>query len=364
MTNDGQPTILGRMVAAALVDISVVTIPTALAVMVLHERFPFLPGSAGLRFSPSDQERIDQIDNGFSRALELGDSLYTLSGRGWWFSLGLLVILTISVYVIVPAKYRLRTPGQLLMGIAPPVTDEPEIVAVIDLSAPPPDPSEPAEQQAGPEDGEDDEAGGDNPDRGDANNNTSDTSDTAEGVAAPDRADPDAEDECDRSHPDADGDRTADDVPEAATTGTEAEAGPADNPDRTESVEADQVDLTDRAHLGAITLADEADYLRWDRDNGQSSEPQGTSGAARDSSFEKLALPESSLSDAPLTVATLVKVTTDEGHTTVDQPDIERVPDAGSPVWNEGWKAWLYWDAGRQLWFRHDTETGGWKPLV
>jgi len=34
----------------------------------------------------------------------------------------------------------------------------------------------------------------------------------------------------------------------------------------------------------------------------------------------------------------------------------------GDPVWNEEWKAWLYWDAEGKKWLRHDGDSG-WIPI-
>ena len=40
-------------------------------------------------------------------------------------------------------------------------------------------------------------------------------------------------------------------------------------------------------------------------------------------------------------------------------------PDDGptDPVWSDDWQAWLYWDAKRRRWLRHDLDTGGWVPI-
>ncbi len=36
---------------------------------------------------------------------------------------------------------------------------------------------------------------------------------------------------------------------------------------------------------------------------------------------------------------------------------------AKEPQWSEEWDSWLYWDAARECWLRHDTTSGRWVPI-
>ncbi len=38
-------------------------------------------------------------------------------------------------------------------------------------------------------------------------------------------------------------------------------------------------------------------------------------------------------------------------------------PNKRAPIWSEDWDAWIYWDTTLQNWFRHDKETGNWVPM-
>jgi len=99
--------------------------------------------------------------------------------------------------------------------------------------------------------------------------------------------------------------------------------------------------------------------------------------------FDSLTLPESSLSDMPLTNNDLFEALglappTDTGDvraapaviptaapttTTTTRPSSSPAPDKRAPIWSEDWDAWIYWDTTLRTWFRHDMQQGTWVPM-
>ncbi len=304
------------MVAAPVVDLLLVAIPTLIAIWTLHERFPFVPGSDPAVFAPADQVRVNQLDQGFARAFETDSALYALSGSSWWLSVGLLVVLTVVVYGVVPATAGFRTPGMLLLRLRAPRTSKTQVELLHDLTDTAAD--EPAEPEA-------------------------DADDTPE--------DPD-------QHP------AEDDDPEAGQhTQDDATAEARNSNDDQDAVDSDRrgpgdgLDSTEQRWIRPVTLADDDDYRRWDQEFGSARPAEPPVVAVARPGFEALALPESSLSDAPLTTATLTKA-----RARLEEPAAGT--ESTAPVWNEDWNAWLYWDGERRRWFRHDKASGRWSPLL
>ncbi len=107
--------------------------------------------------------------------------------------------------------------------------------------------------------------------------------------------------------------------------------------------------------------------------------------------FESLTLPESSLSDMPLTNDALFEALglsppleasskasdsagpTDEASLTATAPTVaattnarrgpQPAADRRAPIWSEDWDAWIYWDTTLRNWFRHDMQRGTWVPI-
>ncbi len=98
--------------------------------------------------------------------------------------------------------------------------------------------------------------------------------------------------------------------------------------------------------------------------------------------FEALTLPESSLSDMPLTNSDLFEslgltpppsateaedsiqaVATAPAPATLPRLGSSPAPNKRAPIWSEDWDAWIYWDTTLRTWFRHDMETGNWVPM-
>lgn len=308
----------------------VVAVPTALVAVLLAERFTILDDATANggrpRFSDADQLRINEIDEGFNRALRLGDTVFTLSGLGWWLVVGVLVLLTTFVFVVVPGKFGRRSPGQSLLSVsATDAEDTAETVAIV---------TEPA--------------------AADWLTNQTGAEETAV-------KDTDADESVDD---------TADSAPETAESADtpveadEAEPGP-------EQAVSDELDLPEALSAAEslattpVTLADSSEYLDWDR---QEHAPNLT-GNTRDKagSFNALTLTESSLAESPLNASTVQAATVQTatvqtaGTATATATAIAT---AESPIWSDMWKAWLYWDPASDRWFRHDTSDNSWKPLT
>jgi len=118
--------------------------------------------------------------------------------------------------------------------------------------------------------------------------------------------------------------------------------------------------------------------------------------------FEALTLPESSLSDMPLTNTALfealglvppgssTEIPNDSGDvepaasagrpaaeiessqvlaqdvaatTVAPQTASSPAPNKRAPIWSEDWDSWIYWDTTLQSWFRHDMQSGNWVEL-
>lgn len=322
----------GRVVAGAAVDLLLVICPTLIALGALHERFPFLSGGEPGTFGPVEQARIDEIDRGFSRAFETDEALYVLSGSGWWLSLGILVLVTVTVYVVVPAAARLRTPGMLLLRVPGTVAPDPAVEVVLDLTGPV---DETARDESNDQAAEDEQSDGEQSEEHTAEADTSD----------------------ENTELSEDGDEMVVDVTPEIVDISEDETAGDDELSSESGSTVEDIDITERQPIRPITLADEEDYRQWDREFGAPQPVDSSSISVTPPGFDALALPESSMSEAPLTAATLVKARSSE-------PTGASGPATTTPVWNEDWNAWLYWDGQRQRWFRHDPDSGRWAPLA
>ena len=305
MATYGQRLALWRHLPAITFDLATIAWPTTVAMAAFHERFTVLPTTDGSpRFSPVEQARINEIDQIFNRGIRVGDSIFTLSGSGWWLTMLVLVIATVTVFIAVPAVLGQRTIGQLLVGMAPlrnsdsaasRVAGEPDI----DLSEGAADPVElePADLQLPDPNSQD---------------------------LVPLHLEPEEIEPLDIEHsaPDSDDD-TNDDIELAGpdidmTDGTTTEPTTSD------------IDITDAARWLEMTLADEAEYRRWDRDFGTSAAQPAAQPAAGTTMVQPAQL---------------------------DASSVER------PEWSDDWNAWMYWDATTRRWYRHDTDNARWTPV-
>jgi hypothetical protein len=332
----GQPVSTPSRLAAALIDMAVVAVPTGAVAVAASERFPILDDSGPRpRFSDSDQLRINQIDEGFNRAMRLGDTVFTLSGFGWWLTVLVLVILTTTVFVVLPSKLRRRTPGQSVLGLA--TTDESdeesEAAAIM------------IESLAGA------------------------------GVDAQNPQNPLDWATTDSSNPDSPGDdgtatdSSANDDSPVEASGDDSSRG-SDRPDGEADDEPvvtadepvadhDQPPITTEP----VSLGTPDEYLAWDRELAEAS-PTDRSPTERDQ-FQTLTLTESSLAESPLNASTATAAPEAETEVAAESAaQTENVPTAESPIWSDLWKAWLYWDPGTDRWFRHDSDDNRWKPLT
>ncbi len=347
-TGAGTERALPRRIVATTLDLVISIAPAAILGLLLVERFPLLVDDTGRRvLSDDDQQRIDDIGAGFNRAVELGDTLYALDGRGWWLTTALLAAMTVAVFVVVPAALGGRSPGKLLAGVRTAASDQADpglgIVGVDEhgvaqLVATEPEPERAADGLARTDE---------RPERADrARTEPDQPAHVGDRVHPGDPSDPGDSPPTVTDDRVTTGERAVGDAPSPATESTAAPQG-ADGPGRPARA--------DRTPAQA-NLADEAEYLAWDldeRSTPSAAEKRAQVGATAATSFERLALPESSLSESPLAATTLVR---DERTTGAPAP-------AQTPVWSERWQAWLYEDVGTGRLFRHDTELDRWVPL-
>lgn len=360
-----------RLPVAAIDLILMFAAPIALAAAVV-ERFPLDRNRADGPIAAVDQGRIDEIDAGFHRAVEIGDQLYTLSGWGWWGSLFLLVAAALVTVVVVPAMADGRTPGRLALAwfdgrrgrsaLHPPATRpgsdddpaaativlaDPEPVAlVIELDEPAADPTT-ATTSPG--------------------TSTGPTGQSVDAIAEPDRAErdwaevgwveirrPDERPLDDDQTPAADlTDELANDLSDDL-----ADHGPASGGRRAEDGDIDlHVDLDLDLDLDAERereqeparppdpslgwLGHEEDYRRWTGDIGPPAPPRPP-GTGRAAPFDELILPESSLAESARTA----------------------VVRRSEPVWDPDHRIWLYEDPTTGLWYRREQESDDWVSLV
>ena len=350
--NPGTPPVLVRRAIAALADLVAVGVAPVLVGLAALERFEIIAGpDSASRFSPEDQARINEIDQVFNRAIELEGTVYSLSGAGWWWTVGLLVAATLTIHVVVPSLSGGRSPGKTLLGLRVASIDGGRarsgqhllrtlggLVDAMPLAVP----------------------GllgwivvAFDPDRrrfGDWLGRTI--------VVAEDQQP--SGDEIGRRRrtvgidPDLPAARWAQSVAERHDAPVEiilAETGPA-RPARQQATErpAGRPEARRRPVTQPmerpIRLADEAEYGAWDRAR-PAPLPTRTH-TAPSPTFHDLALPESSLAERPLT-----RVLTRQTGTAA----------GGEPVWSERCSAWVYHDPASDRWFRHDTGSGRWQPL-
>ncbi|MEM7274636.1 MAG: RDD family protein [Actinomycetota bacterium] len=141
---------LPRRLTALLTDLALVAGPTVAIAAAAAERFPILDDSGTRpRFDPLDQQRINEIDQGPNRALQLGDTVLTLSGSGLWLTVAALVILTALVFFAIPAVRNGQTPGRSLLRVPPTQTptDGAAILQVTMVAGEPDEPSAQAESR-------------------------------------------------------------------------------------------------------------------------------------------------------------------------------------------------------------------------
>lgn len=111
-------TALPRRIAALGIDLLLVGIPALILAAVVAERFTILDDSGPRpRFELAEQERINEIDQGANRALQLGDMVYTLSGSGLWLTVAALVVLTATVFFLIPAARGGQGLGRTVLRI-------------------------------------------------------------------------------------------------------------------------------------------------------------------------------------------------------------------------------------------------------
>jgi len=368
---------------AAFADLVAVTVAPVAIAMVAVERFPIVSPASGSRFSPEDQQQINEIARGFNRAVEIDGTVYALSGAGWWWTVALLAASTLAIHVVVPTLSGGQSPGKTLVGLRvvsagggrPGIGQHllrtmgglVDIVPVVipgllgfvlaafdadrrrfgDWMARTAVVDDRLTRWAG-------EIGA---------NRLSATSETfLSAPRSPDRSHPavagSAEIILAESHPTRPGAERPEPGGEVAIDLSTGRPGPASKVEPTlESSPLPPPARRPRPTPGGLD--------RTSRQPGR----QLTSGRlpARPSTartpFQDLALPESSLAESPLTATALALVAEPAAATTGGATATATATGGGDPVWSERCGAWVYQDPGSGRWFRHDTGSGRWQAL-
>jgi hypothetical protein len=279
-----------RRAGAVATDVVLVLIWPVLAAVTSAERFPLLdPTDGAYRFTPGDQARISEIEDGFNRVVERDGALYALDTVGWLLTTAALVVAVLVVGVLIPALTGGRTPGRFLLRFPPRVARRRSTAT-----------------RPG--------TGGRRP--------TSGRPGYSAGSAPTDRSDA------------------------ILLTDPEGRTAPAAGASGTGSERNTTIDLVgDRPPKpSARWLGRDDDYLRWIRDT-RSRTPRRRMGPTGLEPFDELVLPESSLSESPLTAMSRSEAAD------------------GSPVWSERHGAWLFRDRRTDLWYRHETGRDRWVVL-
>lgn len=295
-----------RRLGAAVIDATTVAIPTGAVALAVAERFEIVADVGGRpQFSEIDQARIDTIDQGFNRAVRLGDQVFTLSGGRWWLAVFALVAITLVVFVVIPGRRNGRTLGKQAMGLADgdkQSEDGPEIVPLDELlsefgvSTTPIDLDGPAPTQAG--------------------------GDSSESVG---------------------GGSVASEPTDTGLDLLRALAG-------TSAPEATGATAQDTAGSDPAMADDDPEIGRLEAyESGPTASPASNMAPA----FADLILAESSLSESPLNATIAPR----------SEPTGTDEPTAREPEWSDTWRAWTYQDPESGRWFRHDTERERWVPI-
>ncbi len=109
-----RPRLEPERLTVVTIDLGLMFVVPAMVALSQVERFRV--DGAGLLVDAADQVRIDEIDQGFHRAVELGDHLYVLSALGWWGALVALVVSSWTIVVAFPPAAGGRTPGAVVVG--------------------------------------------------------------------------------------------------------------------------------------------------------------------------------------------------------------------------------------------------------
>lgn len=360
---------LTRRAAAAAVDLCLVGLPTALFALLSAERFQIIEFNDGrARFALEDQVRINEIDTGLNRAMQFGDTVFTLSGIGLMLTMLVLTTLTVLVFFIVPGLRRGQTPGRSILGL-PVRPDDTTDVEVISVSV------TDADIEADP-----DEADGF-------------PTEPFNAAKKPDAAKDEIRHESSSARqPDA---PSIDDVYEAEQTiATDGilivPSGPIDSGLHQTTLDLDVREQNDeqdhranrlRQELEAeiengsrsiqVTLGNDDDYAEWDELDGLNLTDRPEKNNGRENPFETLTLPESSLSETPLTATngrsgrspvpesqSCATATVERKRKTEDEVRSEITPE-----WSPEWQSWVYLDEANRRWFRHDQAADRWIPI-
>jgi len=108
---------VNRLLAASI-DLAIIILPTVAVALIAAERFALIgPDGATARFSVVDQARLDELDGGFHRAIELGGSLFALDLTGLAMTMATMTVAALLAHVAFPAFGGGRSPGKAVTGL-------------------------------------------------------------------------------------------------------------------------------------------------------------------------------------------------------------------------------------------------------
>ena len=370
-----------RRFAAAALDVVFVALPALLLAATSTERFSIIEQTGGrARFSVPDQLRINEIDQGLNRAMQVGDTVLTLSGTGLWVTLITLAMLTVVVFFVIPGLQSGQTPGRSLMRL-PVRTGEDGGVELLAMEI----------ADVTPETA-DASRGTTRPPAAKLSTKVAKTSgDKTAAAAERDEIEIGVEVEVEVEAPDTDpgffliepsaaavdpdnnGDRKTETQTEAGTepgTGARSDSTPKPAPAEDQNVELRELLKTDFERgtpPAQVTLGDDAEYDQWTDLDDLDLVDRDSDVRHKDRSFETLTLPESSLSETPLTASTGRTGTSAENRCATatvsrDTETRQEAPTAVTPEWSEELQSWVYRDEATDRWFRHDQDTNRWVP--
>ncbi len=382
---------------AAAIDLAVIVLPTIAVALITAERFTVIgPEGQPAAFSVVDQARLDAIDAGFHRAVELGGALFVLDLAGLLTTMATVALAAVLAHVVFPAAGGGRSPGKAVTGLrvvaddggpagieqhlirtlagpidllglgvpgllgtllawgdvdrrrlgdrlaATRVTGRPAEWVVAD---PAPALAPAADQQPATP--------------------TSDAPTPAEVpvtilLTEPERTGPTT----DRAMPQPVGEQPVPPAPPRHPV-RRLDGSPTRSPQSRRGAIRAETETTIATATATTGSRPDAGWLGGDADYDEWAAPSTTAsgdttvgrGTRPIRSYNTLLFPESSLAD--ISTAATVTGHRDEGDDLVIEPD-----DATKPMWDRGRQAWVYRNRADGRWFRHHDATGDWVPIA
>ncbi len=373
----GDPSLLHRRVSAGLVDLTTMAVMTAGAAVATSTRVTAIRGPDGsVSFASTDQAALSEMTGPLSRGHLLGDTLWAFSTTAVLLVTAAAVLSGIIVGVVIPGLAGGRSPGKIIFrlcvvradgGSAGMVRHLVRTIASLADLMPLVVPgltgyafavSNPNHQRIG---------------------------DRLARTVVVDR-------NLNRAvlNRSAEPSDLTDDGQNGAPRPAVRNRAPSDSRDNSTAEpppHGDTVDMTDRGNTSDATTSAEVDAVLAripveERSNNPYPKPvrrvRDEADETRHPDFDSLTLPESSLSDMPLTNTALFEALGlapdgSDDRESVTEPAVEEPATTGplagetadkrAPIWSEDWDAWIYWDTSLRGWFRYDEDEGAWVPM-